>query len=273
MMGVVDKKGSWCVQGNVIEYSSWYDRKSAVVVGMKFDTKSKGSCDILVGGKSDMITFSTNVQVTKGICKRVAELQQDVIVVGSPSGTPCRLEALGNKFSVTPVFVGGTLDNDTTNALILCAKSEHCRGLGSKLKFTLCTSQDVCNVEYEGVELLVDPSSLKSLVLVDTLDKGAKSKVCLEAQPRAFRPFKGGAIQGYMISNQKLEGCNITLYQEEDNVIKSFTVRYESIADHDDLSLASFQKIWSQDKTAKKVQHTKIDWCQKGNVITFDVNG
>ena len=301
-IGGVDQKGEWCVQGNLILYSkrntevNWLLGRSkqemrAEVLGkgegnscrIRLDEKSKKHQNSAAGVKN--LEFSRDVTVVEKVCERLKGDANYRVTFTSHYSNGCHFTFGAFRFSVKPVFtdkdaldvaasreafkqpLGDECSDPTLRECCLkCAKSE-CRSLGAKITFSSAQNGQ-CQVKYKGVNFVLTDEEIKT---VAAIDKKAKEKLCLYDEGRQFTLTKAGSRRSaYLVSNQKLDGCELTLYSEENNQVVYHTVAYDALLYSGTRSSdISITETWNEAKARSSAKTFNVNWCQKGNEVSF----
>ena len=193
-----------------------------------------------------------------------AEFKSDVTVV--KEGPVCLFESSGFKFSMAAPILPNKAQ-EIFHWEKRCSESKECRELGDQLRVVSTLTE----VKYKGAIFSLYGDEMKSL---KKIEEKAKRVLCEREGPEQFPDFT--FREKYMISNQKVDGCELTLYvQQSDTTALIRTVEYEDLVyrDNDPTSI-SFANTWD---AAVKPNHADqivdFNWCRRGQLIKLNWKG
>ena len=239
----------WCRKGNLIAYesaprislfSSKIERTAAVVETL---TKGASQCKIQ---RIDEVNSKT-IPISRAV--KVKTVRQ-------------RREDQGN--NVDKVYQIADLDEQERECVLPskgCIENPSCASVHAKLLF-LPSKNKVCTVRYKGVEF---PWAADAMQSAEAIDAKAKKALCMRKDPLEF---KVGSYPGYLISNQKIEGCELTLYAVNTSErLVSLSVSYDNLVYSGDSADINFRDTW--EKCEKTAHGVDLNWCWVGNKLSF----
>ena len=294
----------WCRKGNHISYAAKKGMRNAIVQ----ETLTKGKGILSFGGKcmikrfgeekSEFIGTSTAVTYYGALCHgydlQGINVDSTPLMTAKPDSCNFKLIS-GEQFSVTPDYsslLSVTVGSSQSSSLIpdrlsdqfyalrnvhdacvlaykLCIESEGCKSVYHKVTFTNCDKTEFV-LTYEGWKGRVNYAEVQSPDFAKTFESFKKQKICYEQE---LPSGSGRAV----VSNQKLEGCTVTLYLSFHKSFSAYT-SYQSLElAYDEIKGSPydsdfFDKNWN-DRAVNKVGFVSIDWCKKGNTVLYYQKG